>query len=101
MEGIGGRTASQVLQAHGEGQSAARRAERVLEADQQDDQPARKIVMQKVVIINLNGRAYQLEEGAYDSLRAYLGRAEGALAKNRSEERRVGKECRARWSPNH
>src|SRR5688572_1791286 len=23
------------------------------------------------------------------------------IAKNRSEERRVGKECRARWSPDH
>jgi hypothetical protein len=38
--------------------------------------------MQKVVIINLNGRACQLDEGAYDSLRAYLARAEAALAKN-------------------
>ena len=26
---------------------------------------------------------------------------EGAVFKNRSEERRVGKECRSRWSPYH
>ena len=26
---------------------------------------------------------------------------DGALAWNRSEERRVGKECRSRWSPYH
>ena len=38
--------------------------------------------MQKVVIINLNGRAYQLDEAAYDALRAYLDRAEAQLASN-------------------
>jgi phage shock protein PspC (stress-responsive transcriptional regulator) len=38
--------------------------------------------MQKVVIINLNGRAYQLDEGAYEALRTYLARAEAALGKN-------------------
>jgi phage shock protein PspC (stress-responsive transcriptional regulator) len=38
--------------------------------------------MQKVVIINLNGRAYQLDEAAYDALRAYLDRAEAQLAAN-------------------
>src|SRR5688572_30872217 len=27
--------------------------------------------------------------------------AEGALERARSEERRVGKECRSRWSPDH
>jgi phage shock protein PspC (stress-responsive transcriptional regulator) len=38
--------------------------------------------MERVVTINLNGNAYQLEEPAYDALRAYLGRAEAALAAN-------------------
>ncbi|HRE43141.1 MAG TPA: PspC domain-containing protein [Terricaulis sp.] len=38
--------------------------------------------MERVVTINLNGAAYQLEEPAYDSLRAYLGRAEAALSAN-------------------
>lgn len=38
--------------------------------------------MNKVVTINLNGNAYQLEEGAFDALRAYLHRAELRLANN-------------------
>ena len=36
--------------------------------------------MNKVVTINLNGRAYQLEEGGFDSLRAYLDDAGVRLA---------------------
>jgi phage shock protein PspC (stress-responsive transcriptional regulator) len=38
--------------------------------------------MQKVITINLNGRAYQLEEAAYDALRAYLNLAEVRLKDN-------------------
>jgi phage shock protein PspC (stress-responsive transcriptional regulator) len=38
--------------------------------------------MERVVTINLNGNPYQLEEPAYDALRAYIGRAESALAAN-------------------
>ena len=38
--------------------------------------------MERVVTINLNGNPYQLDESAYDSLRAYLARAEAALADN-------------------
>src|SRR2546429_9572497 len=33
--------------------------------------------------------------------RGYWCRVPGLAAKNRSEERRVGKECRSRWSPYH
>jgi phage shock protein PspC (stress-responsive transcriptional regulator) len=36
--------------------------------------------MNKVVTINLNGRAYQLEESGYDALRAYLSDAEARLS---------------------
>ena len=36
--------------------------------------------MNKVVTINLNGRAYKLEEAGYDSLRAYLDQAGARLA---------------------
>jgi phage shock protein PspC (stress-responsive transcriptional regulator) len=36
--------------------------------------------MRKVTTINLNGRAYQLEEQGYDKLHAYLKRAETSLA---------------------
>jgi len=38
--------------------------------------------MERVVTINLNGNPYQLEEPAYDALRAYMTRAEAALAAN-------------------
>lgn len=38
--------------------------------------------MERVVTINLNGNSYQLEEPAYDALRAYLARAEAALGDN-------------------
>lgn len=35
--------------------------------------------MQKVITINLNGNAYQLDESAYDALRAYLEHARAQL----------------------
>jgi phage shock protein PspC (stress-responsive transcriptional regulator) len=38
--------------------------------------------MQKVISINLNGHAYQLEESGYDALRAYLTRAGQELEGN-------------------
>jgi len=38
--------------------------------------------MNKVVTIHLDGIAYQLEEGAYDALRAYLDAANAKLAQN-------------------
>lgn len=38
--------------------------------------------MNKVITINLNGVAYQLEEGGYDALRAYLDRAARGLEGN-------------------
>src|SRR5580658_5120217 len=38
--------------------------------------------MNKVIIINLNGNAYQLEEDGYDALRAYLDTAAGRLEGN-------------------
>lgn len=38
--------------------------------------------MERVVTINLNGNPFQLEEPAYDALRAYLLRAETALVDN-------------------
>lgn len=38
--------------------------------------------MQKVITINLNGRAYQLDESAYESLRAYLDLADRQLKDN-------------------
>ena len=38
--------------------------------------------MNKVITINLNGVAYQLEEGGYDALRAYLDHAARRLEGN-------------------
>jgi phage shock protein PspC (stress-responsive transcriptional regulator) len=56
--------------------------------------------MNKVVVANLNGNAYQLEEGGYHALRAYLDRAEAQLRENpdRAEilsdlEQAIGEKC--------
>jgi len=38
--------------------------------------------MNKVITINLNGRAYQLEEGGYEALRRYLDEARAKLGDN-------------------
>ena len=54
-------------------------------------------------------RAHASTEGLAHALPAYAGRSmqaelealEKALGNPRSEERRVGKECRSRWSPYH
>ncbi|PZO50112.1 MAG: hypothetical protein DCF16_13490 [Alphaproteobacteria bacterium] len=62
--------------------------------------------MERVVTINLNGNSYQLEEPAYDALRAYLGRAEAALAANpdkaeivRDLEQAIADKCAAYLNP--
>src|SRR5688572_5013072 len=43
------------------------------------------------------------EDGPFDYVfpRGAQGRAQGTDRSRRSEERRVGKECRSRWSPYH
>src|SRR5262249_17492416 len=80
--GVRRRTAAQVLRAHGQGQGAARRPERVLEGHQHDRQPAWTMTMQKVIAINLNGNAYQVEEAGYNALMAYLDAALRQLRDN-------------------
>jgi phage shock protein PspC (stress-responsive transcriptional regulator) len=62
--------------------------------------------MQKVITINLNGNAYQLEEAAYESLHAYLDRAEVQLKDNpdRTEimadlEQAIAEKCQKFLSP--
>ncbi len=42
--------------------------------------------MNKVIIINLNGNAYQLEENGYEALRAYLDNADRRLGSNPDRE---------------
>ena len=59
-------------------------------------------VLNGVVEINYGKNTYILEEGDsiyYDSIVAHHVHA--AADNKRSEERRVGKECRSRWSPYH
>ena len=47
------------------------------------------------------GNLFQLTYNAADSIIVGKFVGEDALAAVRSEERRVGKECRSRWSPYH
>jgi phage shock protein PspC (stress-responsive transcriptional regulator) len=63
--------------------------------------------MQKVVAINLNGRAFHVEEPGYDALVAYLNRAGAALADNpdRAEiladlEQAIAEKCERLLGPN-
>lgn len=63
--------------------------------------------MNKVITINLGGNAYQLEEGGYDALRAYLENAAGRLQGNpdRDEiisdiERAIADKFRSLLGPN-
>lgn len=63
--------------------------------------------MNKVVTINLNGRAYQLEEGAYEVLRTYLSDAESRLSDDPGKaeiiadlEQAVAEKCDKVLNPN-
>src|SRR3989337_4415285 len=82
MAGVRRRPAAQVLRAHGQREGTARRTQRLLEAPQPDDCEAGEVAMQKVISINLNGNAYQLDESGYDRLRDYLADAERQLKEN-------------------
>ncbi len=62
--------------------------------------------MERVVTINLNGNPYQLEEPAYDALRAYIGRAQSTLTDNpdkaeivRDLEQAIADKCANYLSP--
>jgi phage shock protein PspC (stress-responsive transcriptional regulator) len=46
--------------------------------------------MNKVIIIHLNGNAYQLEEGGYEALRAYLDTAASRLEGNTDRDEIIG-----------
>ena len=46
-------------------------------------------------------RSLRMENAAYASMRILMGTPLEAAVSPRSEERRVGKECRSRWSPYH
>ncbi|HEX4104381.1 MAG TPA: PspC domain-containing protein [Candidatus Paceibacterota bacterium] len=62
--------------------------------------------MNKVTTINLNGRAYQIEEAGYEALRKYLDKARAVLAENPDKdeimadfEQAVADKCAAMLSP--
>ncbi len=62
--------------------------------------------MERVVTINLNGNSYQLEEPAYDAVRAYLQHAEATLASDpdkaevlRDLEQAIADKCASYLSP--
>src|SRR5262245_60804127 len=62
--------------------------------------------MKKVVSINLNGHAYQIDEDAYEQLAAYLDRADRDLRDNpdRAEiladlEQAIADKCQRRFGP--
>ncbi len=62
--------------------------------------------MRKVTTINLNNNAYQIDEDGYEELRAYLDKAERALASNpdRAEiladlEQAIADKCRLALGP--
>ena len=46
-------------------------------------------------------KTLKLAKGYYGSKSKHFRMAKQAVMKSRSEERRVGKECRSRWSPYH
>jgi phage shock protein PspC (stress-responsive transcriptional regulator) len=62
--------------------------------------------MQKVITINLNGNAYQLDEDGYEALRAYLAHAEAQLGSNpdkaeiiRDLEQSIAEKCMRHLGP--
>jgi hypothetical protein len=62
--------------------------------------------MHKVIVINLNGHAYQVDEIGHDALRAYLDRAEAQLRGNpdlaeimADLEQAIGEKCQRFLNP--
>src|SRR5258708_393696 len=82
MAGVGVRTASQVLQVDRQGQIPIGGVQGLLGISEHNNQPIRSLSMNTVIIINLNGNAFHLEEPGFQSLRAYLERAQAQLQDN-------------------
>ena len=60
-----------------------------------------KIVEYKGIVRGIIVRAPTIMQGFLGGLKNIIGGQIGAYQEMRSEERRVGKECRSRWSPYH
>src|SRR2546425_13045176 len=80
-----------------DGEGLRRRPHRALRDDEEalglrEAQEAREAV---------SGRWSTVSGGSRSASRLFLGSPPGPLCRKRSEERRVGKECRSRWSPYH
>src|SRR5579872_6846118 len=82
MAGVRIRTTAQVLQADRQGKSSIGGVQGLLGLPQHHNQPTRSLSMNTVIIINLNGNAFHLEEPGFQSLRAYLERAQAQLKDN-------------------
>ena len=54
-----------------------------------------------VAVTGFDHEAYLQSEPGQKHTEVILGMIRGCLTAARSEERRVGKECRSRWSPYH
>ena len=63
----------------------------------------RKIYQEKIIVgfAGATADALNLSERLEQKLERYNGNLTRAAVELRSEERRVGKECRSRWSPYH
>ena len=56
----------------------------------------------RILIFEIDGRSVRVGIEAPKSVTIYRGEIyQKVQEQNRSEERRVGKECRSRWSPYH
>src|SRR5580704_17754399 len=82
MAGVRFRPSPQVLQADRQGQDPIGGVQRLLGISKHHNQPIRSLSMNTVIIINLNGNAFHLEEPGFQSLRTYLERAQAALKDN-------------------
>ena len=65
------------------------------------DRTSRKVVLTNIQLLK-KGANYFIQGNCCDILRAFGNDFEReSVIQLRSEERRVGKECRSRWSPYH
>src|SRR5574341_2486906 len=62
---------------------------------------AHQLVSQHQTTTHVYALEYQFPDAKFDTIQAQLREWHNSGAIFRSEERRVGKECRSRWSPYH